>query len=317
MMRCFCLQLQYSFGLECEELQSIHLRMPDKTKDIQLPCQRESTSADKARRMKLRIPWTEMTLILYCESSRILPPAQSAASGRPIIRKQKKKRVRIFIIVEENGAGKDFKGFIMIKVAQIINTRGLKGECKLYLYTDDPDHRFEPGRTLYIEEKEPVTVVSYSESKNLGYARFEGITTIEQAEKLKGKNLYLPMEELPETEEGEYYYHQLNGCRVLNEAGEDTGTVSDILETGANLVLRVGKGKNSYLLPFVDAFVLDVNVPEKIITIREMEGLRGGKSEPEKSKPQKQGSKPKTETSQPQPEDEAPAAGENAKCQEK
>ena len=34
----------------------------------------------------------------------------------------------------------------MIKVAQIINTHGLKGECKLYLVTDDPEHRFEKGR---------------------------------------------------------------------------------------------------------------------------------------------------------------------------
>lgn len=163
----------------------------------------------------------------------------------------------------------------MIKVAQIINTRGLKGECKLYLYTDDTEHRFEKGRVLYMDKNTPITVRSFSTSKGLGYAKFEGIDTIEQAEKLKGKYLWIKKEDLPETDEDEYYYHELNGCQVFNEKGEDTGTVVDILETGANIVLRVQKEDgSSYLLPFVDAFVDDVDIDNKKITITEMEGLR-------------------------------------------
>ena len=49
----------------------------------------------------------------------------------------------------------------MIKVAQIINTHGLKGECKLYLVTDDPQHRFEKGRVLHLEDGHTLTVVRY------------------------------------------------------------------------------------------------------------------------------------------------------------
>ena len=48
----------------------------------------------------------------------------------------------------------------------------------------------------------------------------------------------------------------------------------DILETGANLVLRVKSKENSFLLPFVPAFIVDVNKEAHEITIREMEGLR-------------------------------------------
>ena len=48
----------------------------------------------------------------------------------------------------------------------------------------------------------------------------------------------------------------------------------DILETGANLVLRVKSKGNSFLLPFVQAFILDVNKDTHEITIREMDGLR-------------------------------------------
>jgi 16S rRNA processing protein RimM len=62
----------------------------------------------------------------------------------------------------------------------------------------------------------------------------------------------------------------------VNEEGKDLGTVSDILETGANLVLRVKEegAEKTWLLPFVDAFVIDVDRKDKKIIIREMEGLR-------------------------------------------
>lgn len=162
----------------------------------------------------------------------------------------------------------------MIQVAKIINTHGFKGECKLYLLTDDPAHRFETGRTLYLNEETPLKVLRFRMQKGLGYAFFEGIDSIEKAEALKGDGLFIPIEELPKTNENEFYYHELNGCQVFNEEGENLGKVVDLLETGANLVLRVKGTEGGFLLPFVDAFIVDVDVPEKRITIKEMAGLR-------------------------------------------
>ena len=89
-----------------------------------------------------------------------------------------------------------------------------------------------------------------------------------------GDGLFIPIEELPKTNENEFYYHELNGCQVFNEEGENLGKVVDLLETGANLVLRVKGTEGGFLLPFVDAFIVDVDVPEKRITIKEMAGLR-------------------------------------------
>lgn len=162
----------------------------------------------------------------------------------------------------------------MIRIAKIINTRGLRGECKLYLHTDEDELRFSRGQVLYLDEKTPLTVESYSRYKGFGYVKFKGIDTIEKAEEFKNHTLYLPAEELPELEDNEFYYHQLAGCEVYNEKGEDTGKVTDILETGANLVLRVKGEKGEYLLPFVEAFIDEVLVDEKKIIIKEMEGLR-------------------------------------------
>ncbi|MCF0106454.1 MAG: 16S rRNA processing protein RimM [Holdemanella sp.] len=162
----------------------------------------------------------------------------------------------------------------MVKVATIINTHGLKGECKLYLFTDDVNACFSKNQMLYLSDGKKMKVLGFRMQKGFGYAKFEGIDSIDQAELLKTEVLYINEKELPELEEDEFYYHELMGCTVFNEKKEELGNVVDILETGANLVLRIKKGKDSFLMPFVDAFVLDVDIEGKMMTIKEMEGLR-------------------------------------------
>lgn len=162
----------------------------------------------------------------------------------------------------------------MIKVGTIINTHGLKGECKIYLTTDDVADRFKKGRKLYLDDSTILTVLSFRMQKGFGYCRFEEITDIDQAKTYKTKNLFTRKEDLPQLEDGSYYYHQLMGCSVLDEGGQDCGTVVDILETGAHIVLRVQDSKTSFLLPFVGAFIKDVDVQNKKILFHDMEGLR-------------------------------------------
>ena len=162
----------------------------------------------------------------------------------------------------------------MIKVATIINTHGLKGECKLYLFTDDVDVCFSKNRVLHLTNGKEMKVKSFRMQKGFGYAKFEGIESIDDAELLKTEVLWIDEKVLPDLEEDEFYYHELMGCTVFNENKDNLGTVIDIIETGANLVLRVQKGKDSFLLPFVQVFVLDVNIEQKTMIIHEMEGLR-------------------------------------------
>lgn len=162
----------------------------------------------------------------------------------------------------------------MIRIAKIINTHALKGETKLWLYTDSPDERFKKGAVFTLDDGTRLVLERFRMQKGFGYAFFEGVDSIEKAEKLKNHVLEMSESELPAAEEGEYYYHQLAGCAVDNEKGEPLGTVSDILETGANLVLRVKNGRESFLMPFVDAFIESVDVDGRKIVIREMDGLR-------------------------------------------
>ena len=162
----------------------------------------------------------------------------------------------------------------MVKVAKIINTHGLKGECKLYLITDDVYDRFQTGRELYLADQTKMVVQSFRMQKGFGYVKFEGITTIEQAEALKTKDLFIPISDLPPLPEGHYYFYDLMDCDVYNAQGERLGKVLEILETGANLVLRIGTKEENFLCPYVPTFIQLVDVDEKKIIIQEMAGLR-------------------------------------------
>ena len=90
-------------------------------------------------------------------------------------------------------------------------------------------------------------------------ARLEGCNGRDSAEALKGNQIALPREQLPDVEDNEYYWSDLIGLNVVNLQGVDLGKVSELLETGTNDVLVV-KGERERLIPFVDHFILDVDL---------------------------------------------------------
>lgn len=151
----------------------------------------------------------------------------------------------------------------MVKVATIINTHGLKGECKCYLHTDDASNRFAKGKHLYLEDGQMLVVQSFRMQKGFGYVKFEEIQSIDEAEKYKQKILWIKESELPELEEGHYYYFELMDCEVYNQEKEYLGKVLDILETGANLVLRIGDEKENFYVPLYQALLKRLMLHQK------------------------------------------------------
>ncbi|MNR53947.1 Ribosome maturation factor RimM [compost metagenome] len=75
-------------------------------------------------------------------------------------------------------------------------------------------------------------------------------------------------------EEGEYYYHEIIGCKIVTEEEQELGLVSEVLTPGANdvWVVSLPKGKQ-LLLPVIDDVILKVDIPNKTIRIHLMEGL--------------------------------------------
>ena len=96
---------------------------------------------------------------------------------------------------------------------------------------------------------------------------------INEVEKFKGCDLYADQSEELRLEEDEVLYSDLMQCEVYTDQQLFVGKVVDVLETGANAVLRVKREKDSVLIPFVKAVVEQVDVEAKRIVIKEMEGL--------------------------------------------
>ncbi|GMQ83328.1 MAG: ribosome maturation factor RimM [Gammaproteobacteria bacterium] len=81
-------------------------------------------------------------------------------------------------------------------------------------------------------------------------ARLADCADRDQARALTGCEIGIPRDELPATQPGEYYWHDLQGLSVVTLAGELLGTVDHLIETGANDVLVV-EGDRKRLIPFV------------------------------------------------------------------
>lgn len=167
----------------------------------------------------------------------------------------------------------------LLNVGKIVNTHGIRGEVKVWPQTDFPDVRFKPGSRLLLVHPETgasqtVEVSASREQKSLFVLKLKGFDDINKSESFKGWELKVSEAERAPLAEGEYYVRDIVGCRVMTDEGEELGTVTDTLSPGANdvWVVRMAKGKE-LLLPVIDDVVLSVNLAERVVTVRLMEGL--------------------------------------------
>jgi 16S rRNA processing protein RimM len=164
-------------------------------------------------------------------------------------------------------------------VGKIVNTHGVRGEVRVISRTDFPEERYQAGSTLYLfSEKggEPVelTVDSHRKHKNFDLLTFEGFHDISQVEPFKNGILKVNETQLGDLEEGEFYFHEIIGCKVMTRDGDEIGNIKEILTPGANdvWVVKAAKGKE-VLIPFIDDVVKEIDVENKLIVIEPMEGL--------------------------------------------
>jgi 16S rRNA processing protein RimM len=162
-------------------------------------------------------------------------------------------------------------------IGKIVNTHGIRGELKILPETDFPE-LFDPGSELvFVDAKQkqtPVKIQSSRLHKNMYIVKLEKYDNINDVERYKGSLLKIEAKYQEPLEEGEYYYHEIIGCKVITDDGQELGLISEILTPGANDVWVVALPKNKQLLlPVIDDVVLDVDVQAKTVRIHLMEGL--------------------------------------------
>ncbi|MDR3323180.1 MAG: ribosome maturation factor RimM [Zoogloeaceae bacterium] len=157
-------------------------------------------------------------------------------------------------------------------LGRVAGPYGLQGFVRVQPFGDDPlDWQAMSEWWLAPTETgawRPLTLEKFRAHGEGFVASFADITDRNAADRLKGWYIGVPRASLPPPAENEFYWDDLMGLLVENEAGEALGTVHGLMETGANDVLRVVDASGvERLLPFVDAVVKTVDLPKRRITV--------------------------------------------------
>jgi len=156
-----------------------------------------------------------------------------------------------------------------VVLGRISGLFGVRGWVKVYSYTDPREAVLKFDRWL-LSGNDGWREASVAEGQRHGktiIARLDGYVDREQAAGLIGTEIGVPRELLPAAEVGRFYWSDLEGLRVVHRDGSVLGTVSYLLETGANDVMVV-KGEQELLIPFVmDKVVLGVDLDKGEIQV--------------------------------------------------
>ncbi|MEA3554454.1 MAG: ribosome maturation factor RimM [Campylobacterota bacterium] len=161
-----------------------------------------------------------------------------------------------------------------IYVAKLGKAVGLKGQQKLHIDSDFPE-QFKKNTTLTTDKNQELTIESYN-SKN-DTVKFVGIDTVEQAKKLTNRQLFVSKEDtrdMCKLEKKQFFWFDIIGCDVI-ENDEILGKVDDVqrmplsdyIQVVTTKELQEKKFANIFLLPYLDQYVIDVNIENKTIKV--------------------------------------------------
>ena len=158
----------------------------------------------------------------------------------------------------------------------IIGTFSLDGSVKVLSSTDFASERYKEGNTLYLKKDDDtitVTVKKYRRSSDCDVVSFNEITTPEEALAKKGYEVLINKDEakLPKNY---YHFYELEACEIYDQDNNHIGKVNKVLEYPAQITLKVksNTGKE-FQVPFVDAFIKNVDISNHKITINVIEGM--------------------------------------------
>ena len=117
------------------------------------------------------------------------------------------------------------------------------------------------------EDKRPIKIIDgRKQGKGLA-ALLPGFEDREQAATLVGSQIFVGRDQLPATDEDEYYWSDLEGLEVHTTKGEVLGRVERLMETGANDVLVI-RGEREHLVPFIQGqYVTRVDLEAGLIEV--------------------------------------------------
>lgn len=162
-------------------------------------------------------------------------------------------------------------------LGHVSRLHGLKGEVILHLETDQPEAYEDLGSVFLLQGG--TLVPFFLESAKLIkrdqlLIKAEDFSSAEEARRLIGSEVWLPLSVLPPLHGNKFYYHEILGFSVVDQDNQPVGTVEDVLDNpGQDLLKLRHPGGNEVLLPLVDELLMSVDRENKTLHYRLPEGL--------------------------------------------
>lgn len=160
-----------------------------------------------------------------------------------------------------------------LETGKIVGTHGIKGEVRVQAWADSPEFLCEFD-SFYLDDSgnSQLEVERSRRHKNIVIMKIKGVDSIEAAEGLRNKVLFMDREEVDIGDS--YFIADLIGCRVFDvDTKELIGNISDVSQTGANDVWHITNDKGEFLIPVIEQVVIDVDIDNENIFIRPLPGI--------------------------------------------
>jgi 16S rRNA processing protein RimM len=160
---------------------------------------------------------------------------------------------------------------VLLTIGRIVAPHGVRGEVKLNLTTDRPEQMRELRR-VYLEGADTptrVTRVRVHPSGSEAIMKLQGVNDRNAAEELRGVIVQIRANQLPPPEEGAYFYYQIIGLRAEDEAGNQLGEVTEIIEAGeVDVYVVTAPDGSQQLFPALQDVVLEIDPPSRRMVVR-------------------------------------------------
>ena len=161
-----------------------------------------------------------------------------------------------------------------LEIAKITATHGIRGEVRCQYYCDTADVLCDFDTLYFDKGAKSVKVVKSYPHKNVVIMKLEGVDSIEQAQPLIGKILYLDRDDA-ELDEDLFFIQDIIGLTVKDaDTGEVYGKITDVYQNGAADVFSIKKADGRELMfPNISEVVLKTDIEGGEMVIRPLKGL--------------------------------------------
>ena len=160
-----------------------------------------------------------------------------------------------------------------LEVGQFVGTHGVRGMVRIKPWSDDGEFLTQ-FKNFYLDGgRQKLSLTKITPHGQIVIAAVAGVDSIDDAEKLRGKTLFIKRDDarLPE---GRYFISEIIGSRVFDaDSDEQLGLLADVSKTGANDVWHIKNGDKEYLVPAIDDVIVSVDIDSDTVIIRPLKGI--------------------------------------------